>query len=189
MIRILVKRYQHVLELLIRELPIHSVLEIGSGEGYILFYIRRVRPDVHLVGSDIDINIIKEALTLKTGALWCVARGENLPFRDKTFDLVIACEVLEHVSIPELVLSELRRVSSRFCLVSVPNEPLWRILNILRGKYLRDWGNTPGHLHHWSVKGITKLISRYFRVLRIEKVLPWVFVLAITGQDTINTQR
>ncbi len=59
-------------------------------------------------------------------------------------------EVLEHVPDPAAVLAEMFRVASRWVLVSVPREPLWRGLNMARGSYLRDFGNTPGHLNHWS---------------------------------------
>ena len=39
-------------------------------------------------------------------------------------------------------------------LVSVPREPLWRALNVARGAYLRELGNTPGHVNHWSKRGV-----------------------------------
>ena len=183
LIRAIVKRYRRTLELLVRDLPFHSGLEIGSGEGYILSYIRYVHPDVYLVGSDISIDIIKKSRSREFQSPWCVAKAENLPFVDKSFDLLIACEVLEHVPKPELALSEMQRVTREFCLVSVPNEPLWRILNILRAQYLHDWGNTPGHIQHWSVKGITELVSNYFRVVQVRTVLPWIFVLAATDNS------
>ena len=41
-----------------------------------------------------------------------LARGEELPFRDKSFDYVIAFHVLEHSEHPEVFLSELQRVAS-----------------------------------------------------------------------------
>jgi len=63
-------------------------------------------------------------------------------------DLVIACEVLEHLDAPDQALSELQRVCRGQALVSVPNEPLWRMLNVARGKYWRSPGNTPGHLQN-----------------------------------------
>ena len=41
-----------------------------------------------------------------------LARGEALPFRDKSFDYVVAFHVLEHSEHPEMFLSELQRVAS-----------------------------------------------------------------------------
>lgn len=184
LVQLLVRRYRRFLQSLIKDLPIYSALEIGSGEGYILFYIHKARPDVRLIGSDLTIDMVKKARLQEPRAFWCVAKGEHLPFASKSFDLVLACEVLEHVSDPELVLSEMQRVSRGFCLITVPNEPLWRILNVLRAQYLRSWGNTPGHIQHWSAKGITRLVSKYFRILKVKKILPWTFVLAIRENNT-----
>ncbi len=80
-------------------------------------------------------------------------RAEQLAFGDGEFDLVTATEVLEHVPDPETVLAEMARVARGHLLVSVPHEPMWRALNLARGAYVRDLGNTPGHLNHWTRRG------------------------------------
>jgi len=178
-IRMVVNKYRKTLQRLIVSLPISSALEVGSGEGYILYYIREVRPDILLIGSDISEEMVRLAQNRHCGIIWCVAEAENLPFLDDSFDLVIACEVLEHVLDPNIVLKQLRRVSKKFCIISVPEEPLWRILNMLRGKYLRDFGNTPGHIHHWSADGISRLVKEYFDSIEVVKSVPWVFLCAI----------
>jgi len=173
-----VNRYRRTLQRLVIDLPVRSALEIGSGEGHILSYIHEVRPDIHIVGSDITFEIVQLGRTRAKTARWCVARAERLPFQDNSFELVVACEVLEHLTTPRRALTELQRLSTGYCIVSVPNEPLWRVLNIARGKYLHEWGNTPGHIQHWSRGGITRLIEGYFDVTRVASALPWTFVLA-----------
>ena len=67
---------------------------------------------------------------------------------------------------------------SRYCVISVPWEPWWRVLNMARGKYLRAWGNTPGHLNHWSRGGILRQVEAEFQVKQVQLTVPWVFVLA-----------
>ncbi|WP_207642472.1 hypothetical protein, partial [Desulfosporosinus sp. I2] len=62
-------------------------------------------------------------------------------------------------------------------ILSVPREPLWRILNLARGKYIPDLGNTPGHIQHWSKKSFLRLVNRYFDVLEVKSPLPWTMVL------------
>jgi len=181
LVRMLVNRYRLALQRLVTDLPVRSALEIGSGEGHILTYIHEVRPDIHLVGSDITLEIVLLGSMQAKTARWCVARAEKLPFRDNSFELTVACEVLEHVVDPKVVLTELQRLSKGYCIVSVPNEPLWRVLNIARGKYLCDWGNTPGHTQHWSQRSITRLVDRYFYVSEVVSVLPWTFILALKG--------
>jgi len=178
LVRVLVSRYRRTLQRLVARLPVCSALEIGSGEGHILTYIREVRPDILLVGSDITAEIVQLARSREMAISWCVARAEHLPFGDAQFDLLLACEVLEHVADPSGVLRELRRTAKEYCIISVPNEPLWRILNVVRGRYLFDWGNTPGHKQHWSRSGIAELVGQHFEVIEVISVLPWTFVLA-----------
>jgi hypothetical protein len=62
-------------------------------------------------------------------------------------------------------------------IIAVPNEPLWRILNILRFKYFKDLGNTPGHLNHWSKRKLKRLLSNYGDVIKIYKPLPWLIAV------------
>ena len=59
-----------------------------------------------------------------------------LSFGDDEFDMATAIEVLEHVPEPEATLAEMARVARRRLLVSVPREPLWRGLNVARGRLL-----------------------------------------------------
>jgi len=56
---------------------------------------------------------------------------------------------LHHFEDPGGVVAEMARVANGHLLVSVPREPLWRGLNMARGAYIKDLGNTPGHLNHW----------------------------------------
>nr|WP_256444588.1 methyltransferase domain-containing protein [Aquihabitans sp. G128] len=102
----------------------------------------------------------------------------RLPFEADTFDLVLAIEVLEHVPYPELALSELHRVARRDVVVSVPREPIWSAANLARGKYLKDLGNTPGHINHWSKKGFAELVGRRFDVRAVHSPFPWTMVAA-----------
>ena len=62
-------------------------------------------------------------------------------------------------------------------LTPLPREPLWRGLNMARGAYLRDLGNTPGHVNHWSKRAFTSLLSRYGTVEQARSPFPWTMVL------------
>jgi 2-polyprenyl-3-methyl-5-hydroxy-6-metoxy-1,4-benzoquinol methylase len=104
-----------------------------------------------------------------------------LPFGENEFDLAAAIEVLEHVPDPEHTLSEMARVASRHLLVSVPREPLWRGLNVARGAYVRDLGNTPGHVNHWSKRAFVSLVGRYGEVVEARSPFPWTMLLVRVG--------
>jgi SAM-dependent methyltransferase len=104
-------------------------------------------------------------------------RGANLPFAAGEFDLACAIEVLEHVPDPEHTVSEMARCAQRHLLVSVPREPLWRMLNMARGAYWPTLGNTPGHLNHWSRRSFVKLLSRHGEVVELRSPFPWTMLL------------
>ena len=108
-------------------------------------------------------------------------KAENLPFGENEFDVASAIEVLEHVPDPEHTVSEMARVASGHLLVSVPREPLWRGLNMARGAYLRDLGNTPGHVNHWSKRGFVQLLERYGTVEEARSPFPWTMLLVRVG--------
>ena len=106
-----------------------------------------------------------------------VMKAENLPFDDGEFDVAAAIEVLEHVPDPEHTVAEMARVARRHLLVSVPREPLWRGLNMARGAYLKDLGNTPGHLNHWSKRSFVALLSQHGEVVEARSPFPWTMLL------------
>jgi ubiquinone/menaquinone biosynthesis C-methylase UbiE len=103
---------------------------------------------------------------------------EDLPFPDRSADLVMAIEVLEHVPNPDLALREIARVSAGDVIVSVPREPIWRIGNMARGRYLRDLGNTPGHIQHWSRRSFEQLVARHLEIVSVAAPVPWTMIHA-----------
>jgi hypothetical protein len=60
---------------------------------------------------------------------------------------VLALEVLEHLEDPAAAAAEMRRVSKRAVVITVPLEPFFRGGNLARGRYVGRLGSTPGHLN------------------------------------------
>ncbi|MGH9024727.1 MAG: class I SAM-dependent methyltransferase, partial [Acidimicrobiia bacterium] len=104
-----------------------------------------------------------------------------LPFPDRSFDLVLAIEVLEHVPRPSDALHEIARVAKGDVVLSVPREPLWRVANMARGRYLSAYGNTPGHIQHWSRRAFVRLVARHLDVTAVRSPPPWTIVAAHAG--------
>lgn len=153
-----------------------NILELGCGEGHML-QMMAARQNVRLFGMDVDIPVLQSTRKHCPQAHVAMVDGHYLAYPDNSFDLVVACEVLEHVRKPEQVLAEALRVSRRYAIFSVPREPIWRILNIIRGRYLTDLGNTPGHIQHWSSRGFIQQVQQHFRVLEVRQPLPWTMLL------------
>jgi SAM-dependent methyltransferase len=82
-----------------------TVLDYGSGEGKHLHLVRKVKPRARLVGVD-----VRDTHTKVDFEFHRVAGDAALPFDADTFDLVISCDVLEHVESIERSLDEIRRV-------------------------------------------------------------------------------
>jgi 2-polyprenyl-3-methyl-5-hydroxy-6-metoxy-1,4-benzoquinol methylase len=165
-------------ELWARAAP-RSVLDVGCGEGVLTVEFADRLGDGRVVGIDLDDPHLRAEWEKRArpNLEFRVAEATSLSFEDDSFDMACATEVLEHVPDPESTLSEMTRVASRHLLVSVPREPLWRGLNMARGAYLRDLGNTPGHVNHWSKRAFRSLLSRYGTVEEARSPFPWTMVL------------
>jgi 2-polyprenyl-3-methyl-5-hydroxy-6-metoxy-1,4-benzoquinol methylase len=177
----LMANFESTLEELFRRSAPASLLDVGCGEG-VLTHKWAQQIDGRVVGIDLDDPQLhaewqgRQCPNLE----YMVMKAENLPFADGEFDVATAIEVLEHVPDPEHTVSEMARVASGHLLVSVPREPLWRGLNMARGAYLRDLGNTPGHVNHWSKRGFVQLLSRYGAVEEARSPFPWTMLLVRT---------
>jgi 2-polyprenyl-3-methyl-5-hydroxy-6-metoxy-1,4-benzoquinol methylase len=167
-------------ELFDRAAP-RSVLDLGCGEGVLTHQWAQQLGDGRVVGIDLeDPKLRSEWATRRRPNLEFVAvDGDPLPlaFADDEFDLVAATEVLEHVPDPAATVAEMARVARTHMLVSVPREPLWRGLNMARGAYLRELGNTPGHINHFSKRAFIDLLGRYGTVLEARSPFPWTMLL------------
>ena len=152
------------------------ILEIGVGEGHVMTRLRERFPGIPMVGLDLPDDALSD--DWRARGLPCMfGDATTLPFPDDSFDLVLAIEVLEHVPGPEAALAELSRVCSGTFVASVPFEPIWRAGNIVRRRYVRQFGNTPGHVNHWSRRGFTALLSRHGEVVETRSPFPWTMLL------------
>jgi len=169
-------------ELFARAAP-ESVLDVGCGEGVLTHRWACEMGERRIVGIDLDDEKLKAEWVGRRRANleYLTMPAEHLPFADGEFDLASAIEVLEHVPDPEHTLAEMARVARGHLLVSVPREPLWRMLNMARGAYLRDLGNTPGHVNHWSKRSFVRLLERHGEVVEKRSPFPWTMLLVRLG--------
>ena len=165
-------------ELFDRAAP-RSLLDVGCGEGVLVKRWAERLGEGRVVGIDLEEESIQAGWAERQAPNleYMVMTADALPFADDEFELATAIEVLEHVPDPERTLAEMARCAERHLLVSVPREPLWRMLNMARGSYWGTLGNTPGHLNHWSRRSFVKLLARHGEVIEIRSPFPWTMLL------------
>jgi SAM-dependent methyltransferase len=95
-----------------------KILDLGSGDGLVLNALRKMGHD------PVAFDISRIALKHIQGNKLVQGTASNLPFLSNSFDLVIACEMLEHI--PNLifnsVLEEIKRVTKKYILITVPHK-------------------------------------------------------------------
>jgi 2-polyprenyl-3-methyl-5-hydroxy-6-metoxy-1,4-benzoquinol methylase len=183
-VRRLMAGFERTLDELFTQAAPRSVLDVGCGEGILTEQWARRLDSGRVVGIDLeDPKLEREwaAREARSNLEFTAMGAEHLQYGGDEFDLVAATEVLEHVPEPQRVLAEMARVARRHLIVSVPREPLWRALNLARGAYLGQLGNTPGHLNHWSRRGFVDLLAGYGRVVQTRSPFPWTMLLVQVG--------
>jgi SAM-dependent methyltransferase len=153
--------------------------EVGCGEGELS--LRLARSGLRVRASDADPAVVAEARFRAQGA------GVGIEYRPVPIDglkpardsaeLIVCCEVLEHLEEPVKALDVLAQIAQPWLLVSVPREPLWRALNLARLTYVSDLGNTPGHRGHWSRPGFLRMLGERVEIVEVRSPLPWTMAL------------
>lgn len=153
------------------------VVEVGAGEGHVTGRLVQRFPAADVIGLDLPDESLTEHWR-QVGVPMFHGDATKLPFADGAIDVIVCLEVLEHVPDPERALAELARVCGGTAVLSVPREPVWRVGNMARGRYLGDLGNTPGHVNHWSARSFERFVATRFTIQRTARPLPWTMVRA-----------
>lgn len=180
-VRLLMRGYRAALDELVAMASPHAIHEVGCGEGYWTIRWRRMGMDAR--GSDFSEQMVSLAAENAASAglpdVFSAKSVYDLESPRDAADLVVCCEVLEHLQYPENAFEALARVvpGDGWLILSVPREPIWRAMNLARGRYVRDFGNTPGHLQHWSQRAFVDMASGYFEIVAKRAPIPWTMLL------------
>jgi SAM-dependent methyltransferase len=135
------------------------ILDVGCGDGRLSQAIRR-KQECFLVGFDLSTVALRQ-LQGPT----CCGSAAQLPFSDRSFDLVVSTEMMEHLpkQIYSDVLKEFSRVADKFILITVPNkENLSENIALCPacGSLFHVWG----HQRSYSIPRFKNLFDRFHLV-------------------------
>ncbi|MBI2598677.1 class I SAM-dependent methyltransferase [Candidatus Curtissbacteria bacterium] len=138
-----------------------NILDIGCSSAVLTNEVSKALPKSRITGLDSYEEAIIFARAKYPHLKFVVADAHNLPFKDKTFDLIICTETLEHVINPKKALEEMKRVlkkDGRGIISMDSGSPLfhiiWYIWTKTKGKV---WQNA--HLHEFNSKLLEGLIN------------------------------
>jgi 2-polyprenyl-3-methyl-5-hydroxy-6-metoxy-1,4-benzoquinol methylase len=177
--RLLIRRFVSALHsVFVGAGPVRRVVEVGVGEGFLSGYLSERFPDVEFTGVDLSSDDIGRLRRKFPRISAHVASIEDLGALSPPYDLVMCCEVLEHVPDPERALRSLTALGAGRLILSVPHEPFFMLSNLARGKNVARLGNDPEHIHHWSARSFRALLERELDVLHLELPYPWILTLS-----------
>jgi SAM-dependent methyltransferase len=180
--RVLIDRFHRKIVAEVVALSPRTFLDAGCGEGFVARRILDADPEIALTGCDVSGVALEMAASANVGARFVTGSIADLPFPDRSFDVVGCFEVLEHLpdDLPRQALSELARVARQAVVLSVPHEPLFGLANAVRGKNLdvRPRGSDPDHKQFWSRSGFGELVGEQLVVRRLVGSFPWTICVA-----------
>ena len=149
-----------------------KVLDVGSGDGMLLDYLRRKK---QVIGRGIELSPegVNQSIAKGLSVIQGNAEEEISHFPDDSFDYVILSQTLQAMDRPDIILNELLRVGKR-AVVSFPNFGYWRVrLHLmLKGKMPvtksldYPWYSTP-NIHFCTTRDFVDLCEELD--IKIEK--------------------
>ncbi|MDA8669789.1 class I SAM-dependent methyltransferase, partial [Flavobacteriales bacterium] len=134
------------------------VLDVGVGTGR---FLSKLPSNIQKFGIDISISMLHLAKSKRINV--CMGSGEDLPYSDNVFDLIVSTDVLEHVLDLNAVLKEIIRVlkPGGIFILRVPyKEDLKSYVNNKDFKYV--------HLRRFDEYGLQLMLNRVFKLTVLE---------------------
>jgi ubiquinone/menaquinone biosynthesis C-methylase UbiE len=151
-----------------------SVMEIGCGVGGMLARIRGAFPDAALTGSDIHTAALPYTAARLPGAALLQMDATRMPF-DAEFDVIAACDVIEHIERDDLALAEMHRAvkPGGGIVVTVPQDPklwsAWDELSFHQRRYTRPQLLATVQAAGFRVERLVSMSSLVYPLLRLTR--------------------
>ncbi len=141
----------------------NSLLDVGCCDGYFLSQIKKAKPELKIWGVDVSSKLIKAARNKYPQIKFRTADAHKLPFLRNQFDLVLSTETLEHVLLPSVVLSEMKRVTKRGGRIIIEIDSgsmLFRLIFGFWTTFLKGRVWQGAHLHSFDIRKLEKLFKK-----------------------------
>ncbi|MGI9370352.1 MAG: class I SAM-dependent methyltransferase [Ruegeria sp.] len=177
--RLSLGRFHDALAEELASLSPESVLDFGCGEGFVLDEMasRAVELDAY-TGLDLRPDALADARTRWPMKQFVCADLFDSQFDAQRFDVSIAFEVFEHLFDPDTALERLVSLTDRAIVLTVPHEPWFQIVNLMRGRDLIRLGNHPEHVQHWNPESFAEFISQHAELVSIRRSFPFMIATA-----------
>jgi ubiquinone/menaquinone biosynthesis C-methylase UbiE len=172
------KRFYTSIDRLLSQIPMTDALvaDIGCGEGFVTRHLQERHQTLRFAALDLNPGHITLTKQLSPGISAILGDVYDIPVADRTFDVVLVNEILEHLDNPHRALAEIARVARGHVICSAPNEPFFSLGNLIRGSYWHRLGRTPAHVNFWSRRAFARLVNRHLEVRQMKSCVPWTFL-------------
>lgn len=151
-----------------------AILDLGCGEGVVARELTRMLPGTRYTGIDVSEEALRTARALNPGVTFHQQSVLDVEPAAERPDLVLCVEVLEHLERPDLAAARIAACTKDRAIISVPWEPYFRLGNLLRGNYVRSWGNHPEHIQAFEPRSLRALLSPHFASVDVDTCFPWL---------------
>jgi len=156
-------------------------LDVGCGEGNIIYYLNNMETIKNLVAVDLNREKLKFAKKNYPVCTYLNADVDKLIFKNDSFGYIIATEIFEHLNDPISAMREIQRVArtGAYLIISVPHEPFFHWGNLIRGKYWNRGGKTPAHINFWKRFEFKEFLNNYIAIEEeyCFSVFPWLLFI------------
>lgn len=176
--RALIRRYVERLHgLFVQANPVTRIVEIGVGEGFLSGYLSEHFPEKSFTGlepGESDLTALRQKFPRVDARIGSVY---DLSVLEPPYDLVMCCQVLEHLPDVPRALDQLASLGAKHLLLTVPHEPFFMLSNLARLKNVSRFGNDDQHVNHWTKAGFERLLKGRFQIEELVTSYPWLLAL------------